>query len=117
MKQRRRNQRSAAAQAYRSLYNTRAWRLRRQTQLDAEPWCCECAKRGKRVVATVADHITPHKGNERLFFEGDLASLCAHHHNSKKQSEERKTELGVGCDMSGWPNNPAHPWNTEGRGV
>ena len=69
------------------------------------------------MVATVADHVERHRGNKKLFFEGELDSLCAHHHNSKKQSEERKTELGVGCYNDGWPKNPNHPWNKEGRGI
>jgi hypothetical protein len=37
--------------------------VRRRHQLAAEPLCAECIKRNKVTPATVADHVTPHKGN------------------------------------------------------
>ncbi|PZQ55562.1 MAG: hypothetical protein DI555_07950 [Novosphingobium pentaromativorans] len=38
----------------------------------------------------VADHKTPHRGDERLFWdEENLTTLCANCHSSKKQSAER----------------------------
>lgn len=50
-----------------------------------------------------------HRGNERLFFEGDLQSLCADHHNSHTQQVERNgfiREIGI----DGWPVDVAnHP--------
>ncbi|MDO6587341.1 HNH endonuclease [Salipiger sp. 1_MG-2023] len=36
------------------------------------------------------DHITPHKGDETLFFDpGNLQALCKLCHASRKQREER----------------------------
>jgi hypothetical protein len=52
--------------------------------------------------ATVADHITPHRGDHDLFWCGPLQSLCATHHSSDKQIEEHgKTVVRYGAD--GWP--------------
>lgn len=61
--------------------------------------------------ATVVDHIVPHGGDQALFWDtGNWQSLCAPHHNSTKQSEER---LGYekGCDSEGRPLDAAHPWH------
>lgn len=43
-------------------------------------------------VATVCDHVEPHRGDEYLFWFGATQSLCAHHHNSTKQREEKRDE-------------------------
>nr|WP_155138256.1 HNH endonuclease signature motif containing protein [Roseibium sp. RKSG952] len=84
--------------------------MRRQ-QLATEPLCTKCQSEGRVVAATVADHIKPHRGDEALFWDaGNLQSLCTHHHNSWKQSLERRGySLDIGSD--GWPVDPAHPAN------
>ena len=42
------------------------------------------------VAACVVDHVTPHRGNEDLFFDyHNTQSLCKAHHDSTKQSMER----------------------------
>ena len=65
----------------------------RPTQLLAEPWCRECAAEGKRVRATVVDHVVPHEGNWDLFRDrSNLQSLCKHHHNRKTMIERQKRE-------------------------
>lgn len=107
----RRNQRSVEAQEYRRLYKTARWRARRARQLAAEPLCRTCALHGRTTAATVADHIIPHRGDETLFWDGDLQSLCDvdpfRCHSRVKQREER---LGfspaVGAD--GYPVDPNH---------
>ena len=40
------------------------------------------------VPATVCDHVLPHRGDEHLFWNGAVQSLCARCHNSAKQAEE-----------------------------
>lgn len=106
----RRDQRSAEAQSYRHLYSTSAWKLRRQAQLTAEPLCCMCAKAGAIIRATVADHVIDHKGDEAEFFQGELQSLCAPHHDRAKQ---RETHAGYSATAGddGWPTDPRHPAN------
>lgn len=97
-----------------NLYD-RKWRKRRARQLEAYPLCRICKDvRGLVVVATVADHQVPHRGDPVLF-AGPLQSLCAECHNSLKQSIE-KGGLGLirGSDLQGNPLDPRHQWNTRG---
>lgn len=83
---------------------------RRALQLKAEPFCRFCAKRGFKVVATVADHIERHGYDGVKFWQGALQSLCRHCHDSIKQSHERGNTSG--CDLSGLPTDPSHPWSS-----
>lgn len=70
-----------------------------------------CKAQGKVVAATVVDHVKQHRGDPRLLFDADnLQSLCEHHHNSTKQSQERTGTLR-GANVYGMPLDPAHPWN------
>ena len=117
-------------------YKTAAWQKLRRQHLDAHPHCVmclrelgmigmgpadvivACASRGAdEPVATVCDHIKPHRirqallsGDEawiaqaKLIFwdRGNLQSLCSRHHDSDKQRIERGTQRRrVGLD--GWP--------------
>lgn len=63
------------------------WKRRRDAQLAREPFCCECAKHGLRVLATDADHVLPHYGNLELFLHGKLQSLCHSCHSRKTMAE------------------------------
>lgn len=70
-----------------------------------------CQALGVLTPATVADHVTPHRQDQTLFWQGELQSLCKYHHDSAKQSEE-KLGYAKGVDVSGNPVDPNHPWNT-----
>ena len=94
------------------LYMTKQWKLRRAHQLWNEPLCRMCQAMGKTTPATVADHVTPHRGDEVLFFWGDLQSLCEICHNGAKAEQERTGRLR-GSDESGRPLDPDHPWSKE----
>jgi 5-methylcytosine-specific restriction protein A len=85
------------------------WQKRRKAQLEAEPLCCMCQEEGRVTLATVADHIIPHKGDPELF-HGPLQSLCASHHSGDKQRFE-KTGQVRGGDAEGFPVDPNHHWN------
>jgi hypothetical protein len=70
-----------------------------------------CRARGIITPATIADHVTPHKGDWNAFSLGPLQSLCETCHNSRKQAAERRGYTAdVGDD--GWPLDPKHPSNT-----
>lgn len=71
------------------LYNLAVWKnILRPKQLTRCPWCAVCAQQGKRVKATVVDHIIPHKGNMALFAnENNLQSLCKQCHDAKTMRE------------------------------
>ena len=76
---------------YHAWYTLPIWTDRlRPAQLLAEPWCRQCAAEGKRVRATVVDHVVPHEGDWQKFSDpGNLESLCKHHHDQKTQAERR----------------------------
>jgi hypothetical protein len=69
-----------------------------------------CLQNGQVVPATDADHVVPHKGDERAFWYGELQSLCGSCHRSVKQKEEKRgyrSDIGI----NGWPIDPRHPAN------
>jgi hypothetical protein len=75
---------------WRAWYKTAMWSAIREAQLSAQPLCIMCLDEDETITpADVCDHVTPHRGNETLFWSGPFQSLCAHHHNSTKQREER----------------------------
>lgn len=91
------------------LYDYR-WQKRRAQQLRDHPLCKLCMDvRGRVTPATVADHVTPHRGDPVLF-EGPLQSLCKQCHDSIKKQIEASGTYG-GCDLNGYPLDPNHPWN------
>lgn len=95
---------------YPKLYNSKGWQSRRKNQLAKEPLCAFCMAKGEHKLASVADHIEPHRGNAEKFFKGKLQSLCKLCHDSTKQIEERRGYSGaVGLD--GWPIDGKHPFN------
>lgn len=59
------------------------WRVARIAFLAANPFCW-CGE-----LATVVDHITPHKGDAGLFWSRDnWQSLCKRHHDRKTARED-----------------------------
>jgi len=78
-------------EAWRAWYNTTEWRRIRAEQLATHPVCAMCEAEGMMppAHATVCDHVIPHRGDWTRFVEGPFQSLCAMHHASSKQAEER----------------------------
>jgi 5-methylcytosine-specific restriction endonuclease McrA len=63
------------------------WDKARAEFLAEHPHCRVCGE-----PATVVDHIVPHRGDPKLFWDRkNWQSLCAHHHNGAKQSQERRS--------------------------
>jgi 5-methylcytosine-specific restriction enzyme A len=98
--------RSAAARGYNS-----RWRKARATYLAHHPLCVMCKAQGRITAATVVDHIKPHKGDSKLFWDtANWQALCKPHHDGAKQQIERigySTEVGT----DGWPIDAGHPAN------
>ncbi len=70
-------------------YGTR-WRRARAAFLARHPLCAACRAQGRVVQATVVDHVTPHRGNQRLFWdEGNWAPACKLCHDAKTAREGR----------------------------
>ena len=73
-------------------YDSR-WRRARSRFLKAHPLCEKCRERGKFVKAAVVDHIIPHRGDEKLFWdEANWQSLCKSCHDKKTMTEDRYQE-------------------------
>lgn len=90
---------------------TAAWEKARAAYLASHPWCAMCAKIGMQTPATVVDHITPHRGDQRLFWDqSNWQPLCQPHHDRVKQRQEARGQV-MGCDAAGRPLAPNHPWN------
>ena len=95
------------------LYDSSTWRKMRKRQLAKHPLCSMCLARGRHKIATVADHIIPHHGDEKLFKDPDnLQSLCAICHDSRKALIENKGHSAA-CDVNGFPLDEGHPWREE----
>lgn len=87
-KQDRQRRPSAASRGY-----DYQWGNLRRAHLASNPLCVYCIAAGKTELGNVVDHIRPHKGNRALLLDpGNLQTLCYHHHNSVKQSEERNPQ-------------------------
>ena len=91
-----------AKSQYANWYAHRAWRKKRERQLQKEPLCRYCQRQGRITAAEVADHIEPHRGDRLKFWRGELQSLCHTCHSSVKQREDMGLDP-KGCDADGWP--------------
>lgn len=98
--------RPSARTAWSHWYWTQRWRKKAKAQLRASPLCAMCEGDGRVAAATIADHVIPHRGDEALFWNGDLQSLCKSCHDSAKQREERSPVAVL--DDDGWPLDPLH---------
>lgn len=75
---------SAASRGY-----DKRWQAARRRFLRAHPLCAECQRNGVLTPATVVDHIIPHRGDERLFWdEANWQPLC-------KPCHDYKTGMGL----------------------
>ncbi len=67
------------------------WQQARAQYLREHPLCVMCQAVGRVEAATVVDHITPHRGNQSLFWRrSNWQPLCATHHSRDKQREEHR---------------------------
>ncbi len=64
-------------------YDSR-WRKARKLFLRKHPLCASCMKENKLTPATVVDHIIPHRGDAKLFWdESNWQPLCKDCHDHK----------------------------------
>ena len=57
-------------------YDSR-WAKARKTFLLSHPLCAECQRQGRVTAARVVDHIVPHQGDQRLFWDqANWQPLC-----------------------------------------
>jgi 5-methylcytosine-specific restriction protein A len=94
-------------------YSSR-WQKYRARYLQANPLCVMHQAWGQVVPATVVDHIQPHKGDQKLFWNpANHQALCKHCHDSHKQRQERSSKV-IGCGLDGVPVDAGHHWRRGG---
>jgi 5-methylcytosine-specific restriction enzyme A len=70
-------------------YNSR-WRRARAAYLARNPLCVRCQAQERIRAATVVDHVVPHRGDPKLFWdEANWAALCKPCHDAKTAREGR----------------------------
>ena len=80
--------RSAAGRGYGS-----RWQKARKLYLEEHPLCVECMKEGRYVKATDVDHIVPHRGDQKLFWDrSNWQALCKRCHDQKTMTDDRYME-------------------------
>jgi 5-methylcytosine-specific restriction enzyme A len=66
------------------------WRRARAAFLAQHPLCAACQAQGLVVPATVVDHVVPHRGDQKLFWdEANWAPACKPCHDAKTAREGR----------------------------
>lgn len=87
-----RDRRRDEMQHWRAWYKTSRWQKLRASVLLRDLFTCQmckclCSGKGE----AVADHKTPHRGDEDLFWDADnLQCICKVCHDSDKQREDRR---------------------------
>ncbi|WP_103728917.1 HNH endonuclease [Novosphingobium sp. HII-3] len=78
---------------WRKWYNTARWKALRLAIFARDMFTCQwpgCGRLEGNTSQLVADHRTPHRGDEALFWdESNLWTLCKPCHDRLKQREER----------------------------
>ena len=86
--------------------NGAKWQKLRASVLACEPLCRHCTARGLVVRATDVDHMNGADDNRIE----SLQPLC-HECHSRKTAKDHGKRVACGCDVSGTPADPSHPWN------
>lgn len=100
--QRNEAERSLAA-PWRAWYKTYRWQKLREVILQRDNYTCQATGvvlSGKHPEpnSAVIDHIKPHRGNEKLFWDIDnLQAVSKQYHDSQKQKEEQQSLHMRGC--------------------
>ena len=89
-------QTSEAAITGRRLYASAKWKAAAKAFLRRHPLCRDCADLGAIEPATDVDHIKPHKGDRKLFWDrSNWQALCHRCHSRKTAREVFHTPRGV----------------------
>lgn len=65
------------------------WQKASKAYLQSHPLCVECVKLGRYTKATVVDHIVPHRGDQKLFWDqSNWQALCKKCHDRKTLTED-----------------------------
>ena len=76
-------------------YDGQPWERIRQRKLAQDPFCEECLRGGRRILATIVDHIVEIKdGGARLDMD-NLQSLCHSCHSRKTMRERNRRGVWI----------------------
>lgn len=93
----------AKAEPWRKWYSLKRWAELRLRVFTRDLFTCQwqgCGFASANPSDLVADHVVPHRGDERLFWaEDNVQTLCTTCHNRLKQAEERAARA-----TGGWVN-------------
>ena len=96
------------------IYGTAQWRRLRLLKLSIDPRCEPCSRRGLDVEARHVDHIVSIASGGAAYPPlSGLMSMCVSCHSIKTAARDRAGGKGVafkGCDASGVPLDPEHPF-------
>lgn len=68
---------------------TKRWQKASKQYLQVHPLCVRCLAAGRLRTATVVDHITPHRGDQTLFWDkNNWQALCKPCHDRKTWTED-----------------------------
>lgn len=76
------------AGAHAHLYRKNRWKVKSEEFRKRNPLCVSCLAKGIVKASQVADHVTPHKGDETVFWDGQLQALCKDCHDLKSIVED-----------------------------
>lgn len=75
---------------YSYLYKSSSWKMASKSFLSKNPLCVHCFKKGLYIVSTETDHIKPHRGDAKLFWDvNNWQALCKRCHGIKTYGETR----------------------------
>ena len=89
-----RDKHRAATQHWRKWYSTAKWQALRLDVFTRDMFTCRwpgCGRIEGNTTRLVCDHVQPHRGDERLFWDkSNLQTLCKPCHDKHKQALERR---------------------------
>jgi len=94
-----------------TIYQTTAWRKARRHYLDLNPLCAHCLRMGRTALAEEVDHIVPISKGGEVFDPENFQGLCRSCHSRKTAVDMGRRKYLSGCDVTGAPVDPTHPWN------
>jgi hypothetical protein len=75
---------------------TAAWDKAARAFKVEHPLCCGCAALGEVAPTELVDHVVPHKGDDRAFWDRrNWQPSCRWHHDVVKQAIERRWQAGA----------------------
>lgn len=93
-------QRTPHAAAARALYADRRWKAAAKTFIKRNCLCVDCLELGVVEDATDVDHIKPHKGDRKVFWDrSNWQALCHRCHSRKTAREVLHKGTGGGSEI------------------